>query len=73
MVVMQKLLINGYIIIILLIKHAHLIKHLAMIMDLDVQHKLNAKIVFQEKDVGHNKRLKFTVYNNLDKFKANNK
>jgi hypothetical protein len=71
MVAMLKLLINGYIIIILLIKHVHHIKHLDMTMDLDVHHKLNVKIVSQEKDVGHNKKLKYMVFNNLDKFMAN--
>jgi hypothetical protein len=71
MVVMLKLLINGFIITILLIKHVHHIKHSDMIMDLDVQHKLNVKIVSQEKDVGHNKKLKFMEFNNLDKLKDN--
>jgi hypothetical protein len=60
MEVMLDLHINGSIITISLIKHVHLIKLSAMIMVLDVVHKLNAKIVFLVKDVGPNKELKYT-------------
>jgi hypothetical protein len=59
MEVMLELHMNGSIITISLIKVAHLIKPLAMIMVLDALHKLNAKIVFLIKDVGLNKKLRY--------------
>jgi hypothetical protein len=58
--VMLDLHINGSIITISLIKLAHLIKPSAMIMVLGALHKLNAKIVFLIKDVGPNKKQKYT-------------
>lgn len=64
MEVMLELLMNGFTIITLLINHAPPIKHMAMIMVLDVQLKLNAETVSLIKDVGLNKELKFTELNN---------
>jgi hypothetical protein len=58
MAVMLEQHMNGFIITILLIKLVHLIKHLAMIMVLDVQLKLNAEIASLKKDVGLKKELK---------------
>jgi len=39
---------------------------MVMIMVLDAVHKLNVKIVSHKRDVGHNKELKFMVFNNSE-------
>lgn len=63
---MQEQPMNGFTIITLLIKHVLHIKLMVMIMVLDAVHKLNVKIVFHKRDVGHNKELKFMVFNNSE-------
>ena len=64
---MQKLLTNGFTIIILPMKLVLLIKPSDMTMELDVHHKLNAKIVFLTKVVGLNKGLKFIQLINMER------
>lgn len=64
MEVMLELLMNGFTIITLQINHALLIKPMVMIMVLDAQLKLNAETVSLIKDVGLNKELKSTEFNN---------
>jgi len=64
MEVMLELLMNGFTIITLLINHALHIKLMVMIMVSDVQLKLNAETVSLIKDVGLNKELKSTEFNN---------
>jgi hypothetical protein len=49
---MQKQLMNGFIKIILQIKHVPHIKLLDMITVLDAAHKLSARIVYHQEDVG---------------------
>ena len=61
---MLNLLMNGFITTISLTRPAHLIKHLAMIMVLDVQLKLNVEIASPIKDVGLNKKHQFMVLMN---------
>ena len=67
MVVMQELQTNGFIKIILLTKHAHLIKLLDMIMELVVQLWLNVKIASQVEDAGLNKKQKYMELLNMEK------
>ncbi len=61
---MLNLLMNGFITTISLTRPAHLIKHLAMIMVLDVQLKLNVEIASPIKDVGLKKKHQFMVLMN---------
>ena len=56
---MQKPHMNGFIIIISLMKLALLIKLMVMIMESAVLHKSNVKIVFLVKGVGRKKEQKF--------------
>ena len=56
---MQKLHMNGFIIIISPMKLALLIKLMVMIMESVVLHKSNVKIVFLVKGVGRKKEQKF--------------
>lgn len=65
---MPELLMNGSTITTLLIKHAHLIRHMGMTMVLDALHKLNVKIVSQIKDVGLNNEQKSTVLMSSEMF-----
>lgn len=65
MVVMQELLMNGSIKTISLMRLVLHIKHLVMIMVLDVMPKLNARTVFLEEVAGLKKELKFTQLINL--------
>jgi hypothetical protein len=60
---------NGFIIIILLIKLVLLTKLLEKTMVLVVQLKLNVETVFLIKDVGHKKEPKFMVYKNSEMLK----
>ena len=63
---MLELPTNGFITTISLIKLAHLIKHMAMITESDVQLKLNAKTVSPTKDAGLKKELKSTALINSE-------
>jgi len=54
---------NGFLIIILLMKLVHLIKLLVMIMVWDVLLRLNVEIVCPGRDVGLKKELKYTGLN----------
>lgn len=71
MVVMPELLMNGFTIITLLIKHAHHIKLMDMIMVSDVHQKLNAETVSHKKDAGPKKELKSTVSINSEMLLVN--
>ena len=62
---MQKPHMNGFIIIILLMKLAPLIKLMAMIMELAALLKLSVKIVFLVRVVGHKKEQKFMELMNM--------
>ena len=64
-VVMLELLMNGSTRTILQMRLALHIKHSVMITESDALHKLNARTVFQIKDVGLNRELKFTQLINL--------
>ena len=65
MVVMQELLMNGFIKTISQIKHVLHIKQKVMIMVLDAVLKLNAKTVCQPKDVGLKKEPRFMELMNM--------
>lgn len=65
-----KTLMNGFIIIISLMKLVHLIKLMVMIMELDVVLKLNAKTVYLVKDVGLKRELRFMGSINSEKLKV---
>ncbi len=71
MVVMLELLMSGSIRTILLIRLAHLIKHLGMIMVLVALPRSNARTVFQGKDAGLKNELKFIQSMNLAMWKGN--
>lgn len=62
---MQPML--GYIKTTSLIKLAHLIKRMAVIMDLNVPRPSSAEIVPQERDAGPNKEPKFIVSKSMAK------
>lgn len=67
---MPRMHMSGFIVTISPISLVLLIKLMGMIMELDAVLKLSVKIVFQEKDVGLNKRLKFMGSKNSVKSKV---